>query len=219
MRITILLAVLALAFYLFSCNTVFAKSEIIGQSLIYPTHPLYFLKAIRENLELKFATTSEVKTLRFLEFAHRRLRETNSLIKSSNEDLIPPTTERYWLHINSIKNLEEPKTERLNKIILEEISRHLLVLQSLYSQTENSRAKMALRAAIYRLSTRNAELLDILAKSSGTDQVKKFIPSQLLSCNFLLKESSSSALNQVERGVYGERAEKCFNEKNLNFLL
>ena len=45
----------------------------IGYSRLSPNSPLYFLKAVREIVELKLAATEKVKVLRYMEFAERRL--------------------------------------------------------------------------------------------------------------------------------------------------
>lgn len=73
----------------------------IGVSKITPASFFYFLKTVRENLEMKLALTPHVKLIRQLEFATRRLRETKSLV-GGREDLIQPTMERYWSYINSL---------------------------------------------------------------------------------------------------------------------
>src|SRR3989344_5655222 len=80
---------------------VFAVDDI-GQSKIHPAHPLYFLKTIRENLEMRLVSTHRVKLIRQMEFATRRLREVKSLIGNSHEDLIEPTLERYWSHVREL---------------------------------------------------------------------------------------------------------------------
>ena len=118
MRIYILPVLITLLIITSFCSSVYAvdlesslsasmSAEIlptgndIGISKITPASFFYFLKTIRENLEMKMALTPHVKQIRLLEFATRRLREAKSLI-GIKEDLISPTLERYWFHINSL---------------------------------------------------------------------------------------------------------------------
>ena len=77
MRISFVLVLTALI--LFSiCGVVLASDNDIGYSKLDPSSPVYFLKVIRENIEMKTAVTQRVKWLRSLEFTTRRLREARS---------------------------------------------------------------------------------------------------------------------------------------------
>lgn len=182
---------LSVLIFLGSCNTAYALEEI-GQSRIHPAHPLYFLKTIRENLELKFAGTPRTILLRKLEFATRRLREVKSLIAVGNFELIIPTLGKYSSIIGSLpdRGIEDQK---LVSIIETNLSNHLEVLQLIYSQTEDKKAKMSIRAAINRITLR-----------SDLTPATRF-----LGCEFLSKEASSSALNDVEKEIILQRARKC----------
>lgn len=195
MRITILplIFLLTAIFFLGSCNNAFAKENDIGQSILHPAHPLYFLKTIRESLELKFAGTRKVVYIRRLEFATRRLREVKSLIQVGNFELIIPTLENYSSQLNSLPDQGLQEKEVL-KVIENNLSNHLEVLQHIYYQIENSRAKMALRATINRIIQR-ADLPP---------------SARLLGCGFLSKEASSSALNEVEKATLLQRVQKCY---------
>lgn len=174
------------------CNTAYALEDI-GQSRLHPASPFYFLKTIRESLELKFAGTRKVVYIRRLEFATRRLREVKSLIQVGNFELIIPALENYSSQINSLPDQGLQEKEIL-QLIENNLSNHLEVLQQIYYQIENPRAKMAIRAAINRILQR-ADLPP---------------SARLLGCSFLSKEASSSALNEVEKTVLLERVKKCF---------
>lgn len=191
MRITIVLALTAWIF-LSSCSPVYAQNTDIGASLIHPAHPLYFLKAIRENLEIHFAQTPRVKMVRQLEFATRRLRELNSLIDKDRQDLIEPNLERYWSHMNTVLKFR-PRAEELTLLLNHTISTHLNVLEELYQNLDDKRAKMSIRSAIYR----------ILNSSDITGEPR------LKGCEFLSKEASSSALTEVEREILKGRLQNC----------
>lgn len=207
MRITIVLALSAWIF-LSSCSLALAQEDDIGQSKIYPAHPLYFLKTVRENLEIKFAGTAHIKKIRHLEFATRRLREVNSLIKNNRGDLIPATLERYWSNLGLVNNLDE-KDESLTVGIINQSKRDLGLLQQMYQKVDNLKAKMFIRATINRLVQRNALFLKKMALMGKKDLITQLIPSQEKACHFLSYEASSSALNEVERTTLSERADKC----------
>lgn len=197
MRITIvpLAFFLSAVIFLASCNSAFAYENDIGQSQIHPAHPLYFLKGVRESLEMHFAQTSNVTLIRTLEFATRRLREVKSLISGSRQDLIEPTLDRYWALVSS---LPVPKDLETAGFFAKEISDNLVIhiktLEQVYPQISNPRAKMAIRSVLNRLTSRQD------------------IPSYARApiCDFFAKEATQSAnLNQTERVVLLERSKKC----------
>lgn len=205
MRITIILAISALyaGISFSSFSIAFAQYNDIGQSQIHPAHPLYFLKTVRESFEMHFAQTPRVKMVRQLEFATRRLREVKSLsralvvnkveLKSRDQDLIEPTLERYWFHMNTVIQYR-PREEWLTRLLNYTITTHLNQLQSLYEKVDGKRAKMSIRTAVFRLLD-NSDI-------TGDPRVS--------GCEFLAKEASSSALNEVENAILIERVGKCF---------
>lgn len=168
-------------------------SSEIGYSRIHPASPLYFLKAVRENLELKLAGTERIKRLRVLEFAIRRLRETRTLI-TSNQDLIQPTLERYIAHLSNLTD-KPLKNDEFGVIVKNNLVVHLKVLQQVYDQSSSLKANMAIRSAMNRIIQR----ADVPAFA------------KLSVCNFFNQEASSSILNQTEKFVLKERAQKCFD--------
>lgn len=193
MRIAIVFAFIA--WILFSSSApVFAQENDIGQSLIHPASPFYFLKGIRENLELKFAGTDHIRIFRQLEFATRRLRETKALIPE-NEEQIPAILERYSLHLRSLPEKISKNDQALARI-KDSLIVHLEVLQKIYDKVSNINAKRAIRLAMYRLIQR-ADIPDY---------------ARISICNLFAKEASSSALNQTEKVVLEERAVKCFQK-------
>lgn len=193
MRITI---VLALTFYsllfLGSCNIALAQDNDIGQSKIHPAHPFYFLKAIRENFEMYFAQTPNVKMIRQLEFATRRLREVKTLIDKNRQDLIEPTLERYWFHMKTVIEYR-PREEWLTRLLNYTIATHLNVLELVYEKIDEKRAKMSIRTQIYR----------ILKNSDITGEPR------LAGCDYLSKEATSAALTEVEREILKGRLQNC----------
>lgn len=195
-----------------SANIVFAQDINFGVAKINPASPFYFLKSVREILELKFAATTHVKALRQLEFATRRIREVNSLIKTSHQDLIEPTLDRYLFSLEEVTHIFNLRDKMMVEQVSVETSQHMAVLQTIYSQVSEPRAKMAIRATINRLSKFDQEIISKLnLLQLSPDQ--RIINSKLAGCNFLSKEASNSALNEIERIVISERAQKCLNPK------
>ncbi|MBI2018160.1 hypothetical protein HYS96_00460 [Candidatus Daviesbacteria bacterium] len=197
MRITIvpLAFFLSAVIFLASCNSALAYENDIGQSQINPASPLYFLKAVRESLEMHFAQTTNIKLIRSLEFATRRLREVKSLIPGNRQDLIEPTLDRYWVLVAS---LPVPKDLKTASFFAKEISNNLVIhiqtLEKVYPQISNPRAKMAVRNVLNRLTDRQDIPSDARAPV----------------CDFFAKEATSSALNDVEKLVLTSRAQKCY---------
>lgn len=213
MRITIILAVLVLSAYLFLgfCGSVLAQGggPEIGKSLIHPAHPLYFLKRVREVLELKFAPTSEVKSIRYLEFAQRRIREVRSLVEARRPDLIAPTLEHYFANLQKVLGLTDLKDEAKAGQVADIIDIHLQNLEDIYSKIDHEAARRSIRTTIFRVFEWNNLLKERLDLKLQAILADKLSGSQVKVCHFLAKEASSSALNEVEREVLLERAQKC----------
>lgn len=167
--------------FLFFISPAYAQGDNIGSSRIDASSPLYFLKSVREILELKFADTNQIKAIKQLEFATRRIGEVKSLAGTSREDLIEPTLEKYAWHLDKLNGNEN-------------LSAQMNVLQEVFKVVSDPKAKRSIRLAIFRIS-------------------EKFVAPRLSACSFLSKEASSSALNEVEKVVLKERADKCYNLK------
>ena len=228
MRITWILAILTFTFILLgSCGSVLAANDDdltsgltlndagavdIGESLIHPASPLYFLKAIREKIELALAGTKETKAQRQLEFSQRRLREVKALVKQKRQDLIDSTLERYKASLSEAENLVS-QDEDLKVTVGEAVARHLDVLQRVYDQVGNPRAKQAIRAAILRAEEHNRLLLQKLDFSSQQKLIRKTAQQQALACKFLAKEASGSGLTDTEKVYLQEKVGKC--QKNI----
>ena len=70
---------------------------------------------------------------------------------------------------------------------------HLTVLEQMYPEAKDAKAKMAIRSAMNR----------VIQRADVQSAVK------LPVCSLFSKEASSSALNEVERMVLAERAKVC----------
>lgn len=183
---------LSTVIFLSSCTLTTYAYEEIGQAQIHPSHPVYFLKTIRESIEIKFAGTKRTSILRRLEFATRRLREVKSLVSVRRFELIIPTLEKYWFQVSALpySGLDD---KTVSQMITHNLGNHLEVLEQIYLQIEDKDAKRAIRGTVNKLIQR-----EDLTKSA-----------KLIGCNLLAKESSSSALLEVEREILKERVERC----------
>ncbi|MDP3758398.1 MAG: hypothetical protein Q8Q86_01655, partial [Candidatus Daviesbacteria bacterium] len=130
-----------------------------------------------------------------------RLREVNTLL-SLRPDLVHPTLERYMGELNRLPDKHQVNDEVGFKII-EAIDTHLKVLRQIYPETASPKVKMALRSVMNRLIQRAD------AQSSA----------KLPVCALFSREASSSALNEVEKGVLTDRANKCFTSAQLLYLV
>lgn len=193
---------------LFIIPPAYASADI-GQSRIHPASPLYFLKSVREILELKFAGTTRVRAYRQLEFATRRLREVNSLLPTSRQDLIVPTLERYAWHMGELRGIVGLRDVEMMGKVSSTTQAHMDTLLSVYQQVSSQDAKRSLRATVYRLTEWDQELIEKLESVSETSFNQQIAKSKLSGCQFLSQEASNSALNEVERSVLAERSEKC----------
>lgn len=192
-KFTIKLVLLIFTFYILHFTfyiPVYANEFDIGYSRITAASPFYFLKTIREDLELKFAGTLRVKLLRELEFATVRLREVRTLIPI-NQDLIAPTLENYISHLNKLNNI--PQDGDLDITVSDSLNNHVEVLMQAYDVASNETAKMAIRSTLNKL----------VQRSEISNNVR------LPVCNLFYSEASSSSLNQTESVVLIERAGKC----------
>lgn len=183
---------------------VFAQN--IGSSRLSPENPLYFLKPVRESLEIRFAGTEKVRVIKRLEFAERRLREVNSLIALHREDLVQPNLEKFLLEISLIRPVRE---KNLNPMVSDNLGHYMQVLVTFYSNLTDSKAKLGVRSTIYRFMELNkvyyTNMVPALTGQIYPPQVSKFA----LGCNLLSKESKDLSLNESERQVLKERGEKC----------
>ncbi|MBU1000046.1 hypothetical protein KKE78_01440 [Patescibacteria group bacterium] len=213
-KVFLLLAIFCLLpsiFYIstpFCISPVFAQEDGLGQSQITPASPFYFLKSVREILELKFAGTTQVAAVRELEFSTRRIREVKGLV-NTRQDLIESTLHQYLFHLQEFIGRANLKDPDFAIEVSKNITGQMSVLQSVYSNVSDKRAQMSIRATINSLSKWDQELIDRLNLAKEESAAKQVSVSKLSGCNFLAKEASSSALNEVERGVYLERAERC----------
>ena len=186
---------LLFTFYFLLLTPVLAIEDI-GISRINPASPFYFLKSVRESLEMYLAKTTRVKDIRRLEFATRRLREAKTLIPI-NQDLIPPTLERYIAQLNTLTDKHQIN-DQFVPVLKDALTMHLQVLRRMYDQDTSLRAKMFIRSAMNR----------VIKRADVSNQAKVPV------CVFFEKEASSSTLNQTEQSVLKDRAQSCIKSLN-----
>jgi hypothetical protein len=226
MRVTIVILLLAFWGFVLPCGFLtFAASASpsatpvkpepeavnIGYSIIDPTNPLYFLKTAKEYFEIKFfKPTLDISIVtRNLEFAQRRLREVNTLIKNKRQDLIVPMMEQYKNYINLASKIA-PDRENIQTQVAQALARHSDVLIRLYDQVGDPNAKRSIRSAIVEVQNYNKKILEnIKDPAIKTDLVEKITLRQKLACDFLSREASSSALNDTERYYFSQKAKEC----------
>ncbi|QQG43014.1 MAG: hypothetical protein HYW45_02265 [Candidatus Daviesbacteria bacterium] len=182
----------------------------IGESLIAPNSPLYFLKSVRESIEMMFTTTPKAQVARNLEFATRRLREVNTLIRKKRQDLIPSAMERYHFYIQEAgRKAFSAKDTQLQITVGEQVARQLEVLQRIYDQVGDERAKIAIRAAIFRLENFYNEFLPKLDLTTQQKLIGQVAGRLAFACNFLTREATSSGLNDTEKVKLQDEVGKC----------
>lgn len=182
----------------------------VGDSLISPSSSLYFLKAIREKIEIYFSATEQIRTQHELEFSVRRLREVRTLIEEGREDLIEETLSKYWEHLNLVEKQSNGKYGIRGEIGAS-IARHMYVLQSLYYNTNEETAKRAIRASVQKVLDHNWKLLT--GADLGLDEREnlsdKIAIRQIAGCQFLNEESNNTSISEAERSILKEYVEGC----------
>lgn len=184
--------------------------DLIGQSRITPASPLYFLKSVREIIELKFAPTTHVRAVRQLEFATRRIREANSLAGTEREDLIVPTLEKYASHLGELMGITDLYNESMLSSIENSMHIHTKTLDNLYGTISDPDAKRSVRTAVFRIAEWQGSLiLKLNSIKDSQSSAEKLRVVKANACAFLAREASSSALNEIENELFEERAKKC----------
>lgn len=213
-----LVIILTVVFLFPTFNSVYADAPIktieeeIGFAQIHPgSNILYSLKILKESLEMKMAGTPNIKSARYLEFATRRIREVRSLHRGARENLIESTLERYWVHMQSLQGNFDLKNERVVLETTEQVYKHLYILEQLYPDLKDKRAKMSLRLAINRISKWQSDIISRLNKLSQNALEGRVIEHQKLACSFQIKEASAEGLNRIEKEVLSSRAIDCQN--------
>lgn len=204
---------LLIASCLLLITPVYSQEDGIREAQINPASPLYFLKSVREVLELKFAGTTQMKAIRELEFANRRISEVKSLIHTSRQDLIEPTLNQYLFYLGELLGAADLNDAGFAARMSGDAVAHMNFLQTTHNQVSDTRAQRSIRATVNSLTRWDLQLIDRLDKSKNASISQTIIVSRLSGCSFFVKEASDSALNEVARAVFSERAETCPTQK------
>jgi colicin import membrane protein len=180
----------------------------VGESLIPPTSPLYFLKSLRERLEMALTFSSEGKVIRQLEFAQRRLREVRSLVKNKHQEEIDETLVSYQKHIEQAENFAKDN-EDLKIKVGEAVSRHSDVLQKVYDSVGNMEAKEALLENITRAQVQTETILQSVNETRQKILNDNVSLRLTISCNFLGRESTSSAVSEEKKVLLKAKFVEC----------
>lgn len=182
----------------------------IGQAQLDPSSPFYFLKTIREGIELKFSTTPRIKLIRYFEFSVRRLREVEALILKDKQQWIEPVLVSYRQDVDTLYDLVSEDTDIW---VADRLGEQLNWLISRYDKLKDPRAQLAARASIEKLVKHNSRMLADPKIDQG-QLIGKIALDQSLGCLFLIKEATDSALTQAERVLIGDDAGKCLEDIN-----
>lgn len=196
---------LLVACYLLLVTPTFAQeleSIEIGKSLIHPASPFYFLKTLRENTEEKFHFSDQARAIGQVEFAHRRIREVNSLISIKRQDLIEETLERYR-HQVDLAYKKASSDAGLSTKVAEGLARQTDVLIRNYDQIGDQNGKRAIRASVIKIEEENQKV----GKTEDLDLRQQKI------CDFLTRVSEDGSINEPEREILKQKANSCITSQ------
>lgn len=205
--------IIILIFTFYTLNLFFpsaiAQAPDLGRSRINAASPFYFLKSSKEAFQLKLAqNNTQARADYQLRFALERLKEVNSLVYTPGEQLIEPTLDRYLFHLRELQNVWDLGSDKAQTALAFTITTQMDVLQRLYPQISDTRAKRSVRATINSLSGWDVKLIKQLSELKKDSLARQVKDSRLSGCRFLEKAASSSAL-EVERSILQRRAEEC----------
>lgn len=180
----------------------------VGHALIAPDSPFYFIKAIKERIEMALASTDDVKASRQLEFAQRRLREVNTLVDHKRQDLVRPTLAKYQTEVQNAEDLSS-NSQDLQTRVGEALARNIDVLQRVYDQVGNETAKAAILENIQRAESRVRETTQNLPTGAQQKFIGNTAAYQAAACKFFLRESTASALPAADKLQLQQKIKDC----------
>lgn len=186
---------------------------VFAQARISPSSPLFFLKAVRENIELSLALTKQVRRIRTLEFAGRRLREVNSLIGTPDEPLIESSLLHYRKLTGDLDKLTT-SGEDLKVWAAEGEGEHLNTLLDDYPKISDRNAKGSVLATIEVLESHNRALAGTIKDSiQKRELIDRIATSQARTCNFYAQRLKDGNLNDVNKTILAKLLGKCNKAK------
>lgn len=145
-----------------------AEEEIYTPRLL-PDSPFYFLKRIKERIELFLAQVPEAEAEKYTEFATRRIAEAKMMIKKNKHQFVVKLMERHKEHLTKAEEkIEEAKdkgrdVERVLEIVVEATSIHQKVLAEVYEKVPEQ-AKEAIEHAMEVSSKGQERALEAISK-------------------------------------------------------
>lgn len=160
----------------FLAAAVLAQEEDLpaGEAGIYtpkllPDNPFYFLKGIKEKIELFLAQSPEAKAEKYAELATRRVAETKQLINKGKPEFVERLMEKHKEHLGKAEEkIEEAKekgrdVERILAIVAEAASIHQAVLIEVYEKVPEQ-AQEAIEHAIEVSNKGQEKALEAISK-------------------------------------------------------
>lgn len=190
--------------------------EPIYTPRLLPDNPLYFLKRIKERIELFFAFTPEKRAEKLAEIATRRIAEAKMMVKKGKPEFVERLMARYQKHLErAIEKTEEAKkkgkeVEKVLEIITQATSQHQGVLSEVYEKVPEE-AKKAIEKAI-EVSGRGQEEALKAVSGEKREEMKEKIKEKMEKrpkVKEVLEEKVPEVLEKIEK------PEKPKNQKSL----
>jgi len=194
MRKILLIPLFALALFLFGGlvvaqeDSTSAAYEDIGETLLAPDSPFYFLRNWQERIERLFARSDEARADLELRHAQRRVGEMRRLARLGRDNLLERVRERWQAHLERAQERAERVGERREEVrqrVLEATDRHRTVLERVREEAPE-RAREALDRAIENSRVQRERLLE------------RFSPDQRRELEKRLRERVEDSIDRFE---------------------
>ena len=163
-----------------------AVEEPIYTPRLLPDSPFYFLKRIKERIELFLAQAPEAKAEKYAELATRRIAEAKVMIKRNKNQFVVKLMEKHQEHLDKAeKKIEEARekgkdVERVLAIVAEATSIHQKVLADVYEKVPEQ-AKEAIEHAMEVSSRGQERALEAISKEKR-EQLRQHFEERLEEC-------------------------------------
>lgn len=178
-----------------------AEEEIYTPKLL-PDSPFYFLKRIKEGIELFLAQAPEAKAEKYAELATRRIAEAKVMIKRNKNQFVVKLMEKHQEHLDKAeKKIEEAKekgkdVERVLAIVAEATSIHQKVLADVYEKVPEQ-AKEAIEHAMEVSSRGQERALEAISKEKR-EQLRQHFEERIEERKATIKAILEKRLGKIE---------------------
>lgn len=211
----VLLALLAISGLFFTTATLAEEAtqsiktveEPIYTPKLLPDSPFYFLKTIKERIELFLAQTPEAQAEKYAELATRRIAEVKQLVKKEKPGFVEKLMKKHKEHLDKAEEkIEEAKkkgrdVERVLAIVAEATSIHQKVLAEVYEKVPEQ-AKEAIEHAMEVSSRGQERALEAISKEKR-EELREHIEERIGQKKTKIKEILEKRLEKVK-----EKSEK-----------